>query len=85
LIREKLVHHAIKSISGKGLLLALELQDNETNQKVIRKCIENGLITDWFLFAPQKLRVSPPLNISDEDVIAGCGIIIESIKTVCGN
>ena len=85
LIREKLVHHAIKSISGKGLLLALELQDDETNQKVIRKCIENGLITDWFLFAPQKLRVSPPLNISDEDVIAGCGIIIESIKTVCGN
>jgi len=85
LIREKLVHHAIKSVSGKGLLLALEMQDEVTNQKVIRKCIENGLITDWFLFAPHKLRVSPPLNISDEDVFKGCEIIIESIKSVCGN
>jgi acetylornithine/succinyldiaminopimelate/putrescine aminotransferase len=85
LIREKLVHHAIKSISGKGLLLAVEMQDEETNQKVIRKCIENGLITDWFLFAPHKLRVSPPLNITDEDVLNGCEIIIKSIRSICEN
>jgi len=51
-------------VSGKGLLLAAHFNDEDTNFKVIGKSIENGLITDWFLFNSKALRMAPPLTIS---------------------
>ncbi|MFI5222291.1 MAG: aspartate aminotransferase family protein, partial [Bacteroidia bacterium] len=54
LFRSLLSHPSVKSISGKGLMLALEFADFELNKKIIDACIEDGLITDWFLFSPHK-------------------------------
>lgn len=51
-------------VSGKGLLLAAHFPDEETNFRVIEKSIQNGLITDWFLFNSKALRMAPPLVIS---------------------
>jgi len=67
------------TIRGKGLLLAMDLKSAEFNFKVIEKCIQKGLITDWFLFADNMLRISPPLNITDEDIIFACGAIKETV------
>jgi len=67
-------------IEGKGLLLSLNLHSSELNFKCIEKCIEKGLITDWFLFADHKLRIAPPLNISEADIIKACQIIRSSIE-----
>jgi acetylornithine/succinyldiaminopimelate/putrescine aminotransferase len=80
LIKSQLKHSTIKNISGKGLLLGLDLGDAQLNFKVIAECIENGLITDWFLFNPGKLRICPPLTITDEEIILGCEIILNAIK-----
>jgi acetylornithine/N-succinyldiaminopimelate aminotransferase len=67
-------------ITGKGLMLAIHF-DKETNcEKVIHHCLLKGLITDWFLFAPHALRLSPPLVISDELLIQSAEIISESIR-----
>ena len=72
-------------VHGKGLLLALDLKSQELNFKVIERCIQKGLIADWFLFADTMLRISPPLNISDEDIKFACETIKEAIKEiVCG-
>jgi len=58
----------IKQIRGKGLLFAIELTNTEICQKVISECITHGLISDWFLFAPECVRFAPPLTISYENL-----------------
>ncbi len=58
----------IKSIGGKGLILAVELEDEENLSRFMQKAVENGLITDVFLFARNKFRIGPPLIIRDEQI-----------------
>ena len=80
IFREMLVHNSVKAISGKGLLLALHFETNDFAQAVIRNCRNNGLLTDWFLFAENSLRISPPLIITDEEIADACIIILKSIE-----
>jgi acetylornithine/succinyldiaminopimelate/putrescine aminotransferase len=80
LFRQQLVHPAIKNITGKGLLLGVDFGDEATNKSVIARCIENGVFTDWFLFAPHKMRIAPPLVIEDHQIFMACGIILKSIE-----
>jgi len=68
LFRTLLVHPRIKSVRSFGLWLALEFESFESNKKVIDKCIQLGVLTDWFLFASSCLRISPPLVISEEQI-----------------
>ena len=80
LFRELLIHPAIKNISGKGLMLALEFDSFDFNKKLIDACIEDGLITDWFLFASQSLRIAPPLIITKEQIKWSCEILLKNIE-----
>lgn len=84
LIREHLRHPFIKEIRGKGLMLAAILPSKELVNEVILKCQEQGLILFWLLFEPLALRITPPLTISNEEVVKGCDIIknvLDSINT----
>ncbi|MFM7078666.1 MAG: aspartate aminotransferase family protein [Bacteroidota bacterium] len=82
LFKSKLVHPQIKSVSGKGLLLGVDLGTEVFNRSVVNECISRGVLTDWFLFAPHKLRIAPPLIISEEQVDWACDVILESIDVV---
>ncbi len=77
-----LKHKAIKAVRSSGLMLAIEFENAVLNQKIISCCLGKGLITDWFLFAPQCLRIAPPLIISEELIRKACEIILESIDEV---
>lgn len=79
LFEDLLKHSKINKVTRVGLMMALHFDDFEMNKKVIDICIENGLITDWFLFAPQCLRIAPPLIIEEADIRKACGIILESL------
>jgi acetylornithine/succinyldiaminopimelate/putrescine aminotransferase len=79
LIRDLLVHPKIKSINGKGLLLSLEFESFEQNKACIDKCIEEGVITDWFLFNAHSMRISPPLTITEEEIKKACEIIVKNL------
>ncbi|MGB1018038.1 MAG: aspartate aminotransferase family protein [Chitinophagales bacterium] len=75
-----LVHPRIKKINRAGLMMAVYFEDFEENKSIIDKCIEKGLITDWFLFAPQCLRIAPPLIITENEIRKACEIILESLE-----
>ncbi|MCO5934053.1 aspartate aminotransferase family protein [Mucilaginibacter sp. RB4R14] len=79
IIREHLVHPAVKQIRGKGLMLAAEFESFELNKKIIDTCIENGVITDWFLHCSNSMRLAPPLIITNEQLINACNIITQAI------
>jgi acetylornithine/N-succinyldiaminopimelate aminotransferase len=80
LFRSLLVHPKIRAVRSFGLWMAVEFDSFETNKKIIDGCIANGLLTDWFLFAGNCLRISPPLIITEEEIKKACRIILESIS-----
>ncbi len=79
LIRSLLVHPAIKQIRGKGLMLAVELENFDLNKKIIDRCIENGVITDWFLHCSNSMRLAPPLIINFTQIETACDVLTEAI------
>jgi acetylornithine/N-succinyldiaminopimelate aminotransferase len=80
IVRKHLRHKQIRDIRGKGLLLAIEFDNEMINRKVIQCCFDNGLLTDWFLFAPACLRIAPPLTINETELQTGCEIILDAIE-----
>lgn len=80
LFRSLLVHPAIKEVRSYGLWLAVRFDSFETNKKIIDQCIEKGVLTDWFLFASDSLRISPPLVITEEEIRTACEVIISSVS-----
>ncbi len=79
LFLQYLKHEQIKAIRSAGLWLAVEFESFDFCKAVIDKCIEKGIITDWFLFAPNCLRIAPPLIITEEEIRQVCNIIVSSI------
>ena len=77
LFRALLNHPKIKEIRGKGLMLAIELDDVELCQKVVHKGLEMGIITFFFLFSKTAVRLSPPLTISEDEIRNASKIIID--------
>lgn len=80
LVIEHLKHPLIKEIRIKGALGAIDFKNEELNMKVIKACIENGIITDWFLFCPTAMRISPPLVISDTALFSAFDKIKKAIN-----
>jgi acetylornithine/N-succinyldiaminopimelate aminotransferase len=71
---------AIKEIRSCGLLIAIELENEKAVQKTIRKCLDRGLLLDWFLFNPQSIRIAPPLIITEAEISEVSEIICESLE-----
>ncbi|PSL22564.1 aspartate aminotransferase family protein [Chitinophaga ginsengisoli] len=82
LFHQYLQHPAIKEVRSLGLMMAVEFESFAMNKKVIDACIERGLLTDWFLFAPECLRIAPPLIINEEEIRQACKIIIDVLNEV---
>lgn len=80
LFRSLLVHPLIRATRSVGLWMAVEFDSFETNKKVIDACIAGGVVTDWFLFAPQCLRICPPLTITEEQIRKACAILLQAVE-----
>ena len=77
LFRLHLKHPKIKETRGEGLMLAIEFEDDELAKKVVEQSLKNGLILFYFLFTKSAIRITPPLTISNKEIIDGCKIIKE--------
>ncbi|MBK9283344.1 MAG: aspartate aminotransferase family protein [Sphingobacteriaceae bacterium] len=79
-VKFNLKNPRIKFLRMKGALGAIEFESVEFCQRVIKKCIENGVISDWFLFCDKAMRIAPPLNIEEADLSHSLKIINNSIN-----
>ena len=79
LFKSLLVHSKIKAVRSFGLWMAVEFDSFGTNKKIIDNCIASGMMTDWFLFAPNCMRISPPLLISKKEISEACEKILSSV------
>ncbi len=82
LIRTHLKHPLIEEIRGIGLMLALITPSAEITNKIIFKCKSRGLILFWLLYEPKAVRITPPLTISNQEIIEGCSIIMEVLNEI---
>jgi len=82
LFRNELKHKKIKEIRGKGLMLALILENSETANKIILKSIEKGLLLFWLLWEKNAVRISPPLTIKEKEIYKGCKIIRDVLDSL---
>ncbi len=84
LFKQLLTHPAIREVRGKGLMLAVEFDSFPILKSVIDRAIAGngtglGIITDWFLFCDNSMRIAPPLVITEEQIREACSIILQAI------
>ncbi len=79
LFHKLLMHPKIKAVRSKGLLMAVELENGEAVIETLQKALAKRLFSDWFLFAPECIRIAPPLSITNEEIEKGCRIILECL------
>jgi len=70
---------SIRQIRSAGLMIALQLDNYAHVKRVIDRCIENGVILDWFLFNDSSIRIAPPLTISYEQIQEACHVILDAL------
>ncbi len=80
--RDMLVHPQIRQIRGKGLLMAIELENTAAARKVTSQCLDNGLVTESFLFNENSIRISPPLIINRNEIDIACDILINALDGI---
>lgn len=83
-IKQHLQHPAIKEIRNKGLMMAVEFASFEELKAVIDRAVAKGIITDWFLYCDNSMRIAPPLTISMEEIDEACGLVMEAIREEFG-
>lgn len=81
LFRSLLIHKDIKEITGLGFMLGIQLESKERLHKVVAECINNGVIIDWFLYAEDKLRIAPPLIITEAQIKKVCKVILSALDS----
>ena len=79
LFKSLLIHPKIKAIRNKGLMMAVEFESFEVLKPIIDRAIDLGVITDWFLFCDDSMRIAPPLVITEDEIREACGIILKAI------
>jgi acetylornithine/N-succinyldiaminopimelate aminotransferase len=81
LIRQLLVHDDILEIRGKGLMLALIMKSPKQADHIILEGMKRGILLFWLLYEPRAVRITPPLTISDKEIIEGCQLILDILNS----
>ncbi|MFZ9612549.1 MAG: aspartate aminotransferase family protein [Crocinitomicaceae bacterium] len=83
---ERFNHHPeLIEIRRVGMMFAFDMSSAERVEKVVSRCMEKGLITFWFLSHPYSFRLSPPLNITDEELTKAADLILAAMEETRDN
>lgn len=78
-VRSMLNHPLIVEVRGRGAMLGMELVNREMTEKVVNRCLEEGVLLGWTLHSNTLVRLAPPLSIPFDVLDAALGIIVESL------
>lgn len=80
LFRDLLIHPKIQELRGTALMLSIQLESFDQVQAAMHKCLEKGVIVDWFLFNDTSLRIAPPLTITTKEIEMACSVLRNSLE-----
>ena len=81
LFKKHLTHQKIREIRSIGLMMAVQFESFDQVKHIIDKSMELGLITDWFLFCDDAIRIAPPLIITEAEITEACDILLQAIDS----
>jgi acetylornithine/succinyldiaminopimelate/putrescine aminotransferase len=70
-----LQHPRIREVRSMGLMLAVDLENGDWVQTMVRYALEHGILVDWFLYDPGSLRLAPPLIIREDEIRKVCDVL----------
>jgi acetylornithine/succinyldiaminopimelate/putrescine aminotransferase len=73
-------HPLVKEIRAAGLLIAVDLGSADLAKQILYLLLDEGVLTDWFLFQPTSFRIAPPLCITDEEIDIGTAAILRALN-----
>jgi acetylornithine/succinyldiaminopimelate/putrescine aminotransferase len=79
LYRKLLKHKQIKEVRGKGLFMAFELKNRIRVKKLLPMLLENGILSNSFIFRFDSFRIAPPLIISEDEIKESAKIILNCL------
>ncbi|MDI1355557.1 MAG: aspartate aminotransferase family protein [bacterium] len=82
IISNELRHPFIKELRMYGALGAIDFKDEALTMRVIKSCIEHGVLSDWFLFCTTAMRIAPPLTITNEELRRALKIITHVLTNI---
>ena len=77
-------HPLVKEIRQDGFFMAVDLGNAELVSKFADLALENGIITDLFLFNKTAFRISPPLPMNEAEILQASDIIIKCLDALGG-
>jgi acetylornithine/N-succinyldiaminopimelate aminotransferase len=84
-VRASLHHPAIRAVRNCGLLMAVEFESFDVLKPIIDHALaEENILTDWFLFCDNSLRIAPPLTITEAEIDEACAGLLRAITHVVG-
>ena len=78
--KQLLKHKKIVEVRQIGLMMAIELENEEMVKHLVLKGLKEGILLFWFLSTPNAFRLAPPLTISEKEINEGCAIIIQLLN-----
>jgi acetylornithine/succinyldiaminopimelate/putrescine aminotransferase len=75
-------HPAVRDIRRTGLMLAVELYNPDRCHRMMTLMLENGIVSDRFLFRPQAFRIAPPLTITNDEIKEICKTILHCLDAL---
>ena len=70
-------HLLIKEIRFKGMMIAIELKNEDVANNLVHLFSKNGIVVDQFLFRPQAFRIAPPLIITEKEITETCDLLLK--------
>lgn len=70
----------LQILHNSSLMFAFDMESEERVARVVKRCLEYGVISFWFLSHPYSFRLSPPLNITEAEIREAGEIIVRSIR-----
>jgi len=77
-----LQHTLVKEIRRVGMMFAVDMPSENIVNQIVMNCMEEGLLSYWFLSHPDSFRLSPPLTINMEDAKKGVNIILNVMDNI---
>lgn len=82
LFHSLLKHEKIREVRSKGLLMAVEFESFDFLEKMIQQLLHEGILSDWFLFCENSMRIAPPLTITEKEIKMACSKILQAIDVI---
>jgi len=69
----------VEGVSGKGLLIGVKMKSPAAAEGLVSRCRERGLLIGTALHDERVIRITPPLIMSDEEMVRGLEIFAAAL------